>query len=122
MTGIKKLKDEIINLKKKEIDVGELTDGQKKRIEINENKLNHLYEKYEALESNFKVSLTSKEEAEDLEIKFDRKLVKDLDSEHEYFDRTNISTMKKNQEDKNKQIVAVTENYETLKIKLEYMI
>jgi hypothetical protein len=124
MTGIKKLKEEILKLKKKEMDQGELTEGQLKRVQMDEKKLNDLVEKYEQMENNLKISLSSKDVDEAyVEQKFDRKLAKELDSDDEFFDRTskittqgNISSLTKSD---NANVPVITENYESLKQKLE---
>lgn len=122
MTGIKRLKDEILKLKKKEMDQGELTEGQLKRLQIDEKKLNELLEKYEQMENNLKISLSSKDVDEAyVEQKFDRRLAKELDSDDEFFDRTNKSPDKINNMKKieNYSVPVISENYESLKQKLE---
>jgi hypothetical protein len=124
MTGIKKLKEEILKLKKKEMDQGELTEGQLKRVQMDEKKLNDLVEKYEQMENNLKISLSSKDVDEAyVEQKFDRKLAKELDSDDEFFDRTSKVTNQRNinnlTKSDNANVPVITENYESLKQKLE---
>lgn len=123
--GMRKIKDEITKLHRREADQGELTEGQKKRIEINEKKLNDLYSKYESQESSLRISLSSKDEMGEgyVEHKFDRKLARDLDSDDEFYDRT--AENKKNAGNQGTCSIitpAITENYETLKQKLENLI
>ena len=116
---INRLKEEIIKIQKKEFESGELTEGQKKRIEMNEKKLINAYERYELLEDNLRVSLSSKDGVTNTEQKFDKKFAKDLNSdEDEFFDRAII--INKNNKESNQKIT-ITENYETLKSKLEVL-
>jgi len=127
---INKLKDEIIKIQKKEFESGELTEGQKKRVEINEKKLESMLEKYELLEENLRTSLQSKDGAGYAEQKFDKKLMKEMNSdEDEFYDRAaklakvgfKGGVKDKTQEKAEKRLEVVTENYETLKSKLEVL-
>ena len=114
---INKFKEEIIKIQKKEADTGEMTEGQKKRIEINEKKILNLYEKYELLEENLRVSLSSKDGVGAIEQKFDKKFAREINSdEDEFFDRAKLN---KNINNTKNQKMTITENYETLKSKLE---
>jgi hypothetical protein len=123
LKGIKNLKEEIIKIKKKEMDQGEITEGQKKRLQSNELKLNDLNDKLETLENNLRISLNSKDEDGYVEKKFDKNLINELDSEDEYFDRTKQQAILNNNNlDKKKAQTVITENYETLKVKLEALI
>lgn len=124
LKGIKNVKEETLKIKKKEMDQGEITEGQKKRLQSNEAKLNDLNDKLETFENNLRISLSSKDEAGMLEHKFDKNLMKELDSEDEYYDRTKQQGISStNQSDKNKVTQnVITENYETLKVKLEALI
>jgi hypothetical protein len=117
--NINRLKDEIIKIQKKEFESGELKDGQKKRIEMNEKKLLNAYERQELLEDNLRVSLSSKDGITNTEQKFDKKLARDINSdEDEFFDRAKITNNFKKDNNKN---ITITENYETLKSKLEIL-
>jgi hypothetical protein len=123
LKGIKNVKEETIKIKKKEMDQGEITEGQKKRLQSNQVKLNDLDEKLETLENNLRISLNSKDEEGFIEQKFDKNLMKELDSEDEYFDRTKKqSSLNDIKTEKNKLQIVITENYETLKVKLESLI
>jgi pSer/pThr/pTyr-binding forkhead associated (FHA) protein len=126
---VNKLKEEIIKIQKKEFETGEITDGQKKRIEINEKKLENLIEKYELFEDNLRTSLQSKDGFGYLEQKFDKKLLKEMVSdEDEFFDRAKINIKNfsiyhsRNKSEKDMNAIIITENYETLKSKLEIQI
>lgn len=117
MKTVNKLKEEIIKIQKKEFESGELTEGQRKRIEINERKLENLLEKYELTEENLRVSLCSKDGIGFTEQKFDKKFAKELNSdEDEFFDRAKVTGNNEKIESKK---MTITENYETLKNKLE---
>jgi pSer/pThr/pTyr-binding forkhead associated (FHA) protein len=124
---ISKLKDEIIKIHKKEFESGELTDGQRKRVEINEKKLENLHERFELMEDNLRTSLQSKDGFGFAEQKFDKKLLKEINSdEDEFYDRARYSKSgkygvekDKDKEKAGKRVDIVTENYETLKSKLE---
>jgi hypothetical protein len=118
--GIEKLKTEMLKIKKKEEDVGELTDGQKKRLDINEKKIAELNDKLELQEDNLRISLSSKDGLGGSESRFNKSYLKELnDSDDEYFDRSKITEgAKKATETKE----VITENYETLKAKLEDLI
>lgn len=134
---IEKLKEEILKVQKKEFENGELTEGQKKRVELNEKKLESLLEKYELLEENLRTSLQSKDGFGYAEQKFDKKLLKEMNSdEDEFYDRAKIKSksgfgfnFKNGEKSKDREkiertgynvaAVVVTENYETLKSKLE---
>jgi len=123
LKGIKNLKEETIKIKKKEMDQGEITEGQKKRLQSNQVKLNDLNDKLETLENNLRISLNSKDEEGYTEQKFDKNLMKELDSEDEYFDRTKKqASINDINSDKNKSQITITENYETLKVKWEALI
>jgi len=118
--NVNKLKEEIVKIKKKEFENGEITDGQRKRVESNEKKLENLYEKYEMIEENLRTSLQSKDGFGFVEHKFDKKVLKEINSDDdEYFDRAKVSKCNKNLMEKK---VTITENYETLKVKLEVQI
>jgi DNA repair exonuclease SbcCD ATPase subunit len=118
--GILKIKEEIIKIKKKEEDNGELTEGQKKRLENLDKKMTELSEKLETQEDGLRISLSSKDGFGGNETRFNRNYVKELNSdEDEFFDRSRIIRKDKPiQEHKE----VVTENYETLKSKLEDLI
>ena len=121
MTRIDKLKDEIIKLKKKEAEVGELSEGQLNKIKGSEKRLQEIMEKYELQEENLRVSLSSKDGVNLYnEQKFDKAALKELNSDDdEFFDRT--KTKQSNSKDEY-QSGPITENYETLKQKLENLI
>jgi pSer/pThr/pTyr-binding forkhead associated (FHA) protein len=118
--GIQKLKDEMIKIKKKEEDTGDLTDGQRKRLQICETKINELNDKLEVQEDNLRISLSSKEGFGGTEVKFDKNYLKELNSdEDDFYDRSKFVKSNK-QTTSNTEVV--TENYETLKAKLENLI
>ena len=122
LKGIKNIKEDMIRIKQKENDKGEITEGQKKRLQSNEAKINDLNEKLENFENNLRVSLASKDEASNVEHKFDKNLMKELDSEDEYYDRTKKQIYQSNSVSNKKEQSVITENYETLKVKLEALI
>jgi len=121
MTRIEKLKEEIIKMRKKEMEIGELSEGQLNRIKGNEKRLQELMEKYEVQEENLRVSLSSKDGVNLYnEQKFDKEALRELNSDDdEFFDRTKTKVKELNEV---AQTGPITENYETLKQKLENLI
>jgi pSer/pThr/pTyr-binding forkhead associated (FHA) protein len=116
-TGINKLKDENSKIKKKEADRGELTEGQTKRLSINEEKLKELYEKFELMEDNLRLSLSSKDGINQAEVRFDKKLAKEIVSDDdEFYDRAKLKEKNTDNRIDGSQVVG---NYETLKKSLE---
>jgi pSer/pThr/pTyr-binding forkhead associated (FHA) protein len=119
-TGMNKLKDENSKIKKKEADRGELTEGQTKRLSLNDEKLKELYEKFELMEDNLRLSLSSKDGINQAEVRFDKKLAKEIVSDDdEFYDRAKL---KENNTDSRIDGTQVVGNYETLKKSLEELI
>ena len=115
--GINKLKEENIKIKKKESDRGELTEGQMKRFNLNEEKLKDLYEKFELIEDNLRLSLSSKDGINQAEVRFDKGFAKEIVSDDdEFYDRAKL---KENNQDNKLDSSQVVGNYETLKKYLE---
>jgi hypothetical protein len=118
--GIEKLKNEMLKIKKKEEDAGELTENQKKRLDICEKKILELSDKLEMQEDTLRISLSSKDGLGGNETKFNKEYLKELNSdEDEFYDRSRYT-----QPNKKLTVVkeVITENYETLKAKLENLI
>ena len=120
MNGINKIKEETVKIKKKEVDRGELTEGQTKRLESSDNKLKELYEKFELFEDSLRLSLSSKDGLNQAEVRFDKSFAKEIVSDDdEFYDRAKFKENNKESKIDNTPIVG---NYETLKKSLEELI